>query len=90
MTLPHLVFINALRGFPLRGAELKLPDNLQGVVFRENEQLQIEDAQRILKFHGKFDKFMYWNYDKNPSENDPYRKVIHWMKVADAVSHKIS
>lgn len=71
----------------MRGVELKVPDHLQGVIFRENEQLQIDDAERVLKFNGKFDKFMYWNYDKNPSENDPYRKVTHWIKVADAVSY---
>lgn len=70
----------------MKGVELKLPENLQGVVLRENEKLQQEGAERELKFGGKFDEFVYWNYDKNPSENDAYRKALHWIKVADAVS----
>lgn len=81
-----LVQINALRGYPLKGIEIELPENLQGVVLRESEKLQIDGAERNLTFGGKFDKFTYWNYDKNPSENDSYRKALHWMKVADAVS----
>lgn len=84
--IPIAVQINALRGYPLKGVELKLPENLQGIVLRENEQLQIEGAERDLKFGGKFDSFTYWNYDKNPSDNDAYKKALHWIKVADAVS----
>lgn len=78
--------INALRGYPLKGIEVKLPDNLRGIVLRENEKLQIDGAERDLKFGGKFDKFTYWNYDKNPSENDAYKKAMHWLKVSEAVS----
>lgn len=80
-----LVQINSLRGYPLKGAEVDLPDNLQGVVLRENEKLQI-DADRELKFGGKFSKFTYWNYDKNPTQNDAYKKALHWLKVSEAVS----
>lgn len=78
--------INALRGYPIKGIETKLPENLQGVVLRESEKLQIDGAERELRFGGKFDQFTYWNYDKNPSENDAYKKALHWFKVSDAVS----
>lgn len=81
------MFTNALRGYPLKGVEIKLPENLQGVITRENEKLQnIDDAERVLKLSGKFDRFMYWNYDKNPSDNDSYKKSLHWLKVAEDVS----
>lgn len=63
-----------------------LPDGLQGIILRESEKLSIEGAQRELKFGGKFDKFTYWNYDKNPSENDAYKQALHWLKVSEAVS----
>lgn len=65
---------------------MKLPENLTGIVLRESEKLQIDDAERELKFGGKFSKFTYWNYDKNPSDNDAYRKAMHWEKIAGAVS----
>ncbi|CRK89229.1 CLUMA_CG002988, isoform A [Clunio marinus] len=81
--------INALRGYPLKGIEIDLPDNMQGLVLRENEKLQM-NAERELKFGGKFDKFTYWNYDKNPSENDSYRKAMHWLKVSEALHSEIT
>lgn len=81
-----LVQINSLRGYPLKGVELKLPHSLQGIILHENEKLQIEGKNRELKLGGKFDKFTYWNYDKIPSENDAYKKALHWLKVSEAVS----
>jgi ribonuclease H2 subunit C len=81
------VQINSLRGFPLKGIKMNLPENMQGVVLREIEKLQV-DGSRELKFGGKFNKFTYWNYDKNPSENDAYKKAMHWIKVSEAVSSK--
>jgi ribonuclease H2 subunit C len=65
---------------------MRVPENQQGLIFRENEKLQTEDAERVLKYGGKFDKFIYWNYDRNPTENDAYKKSQHYMKVAEAVS----
>ena len=75
-----------MRGYPLKGIEIKLPENLQGVVFRENEHLKIEDADRELKFGGKFDSFTYWNYDRVPTENDAYKKLQHYLKISNVVS----
>lgn len=66
----------------MKGVDVKLPMNLQGVILRENEKLGLE---RELKFGGKFDEFTYWNYDKIPSENDAYRKALHWIKISEAV-----
>lgn len=68
------------------GIESKLPENMQGLIFRESEKLKIDEAERLLKFNGKFEKFMYWNYDKNPSENDAFRKAFHYLKLAEDVS----
>lgn len=75
-----------MRGYPLKGVEVKLPVNFQGIVFRENEQLKIEEAERELKFGGKFDSFTYWNYDRNPTENDAYKKLTHYLQTSEAVS----
>jgi ribonuclease H2 subunit C len=65
---------------------MEVPEKMQGLIFRENEKLQAEESERVLKFAGKFDKFTYWNYDKNPTDNDAYKKSLHFMKVAEAVS----
>ena len=78
-----------MRGYPIKGTEIKLPENIKGFIVREeDEKLQIDNNDRVLKLSGKFDKFMYWNYDKNPSENDGYRKAMHWLKVSDDVRYK--
>ncbi|CAG9807791.1 unnamed protein product [Chironomus riparius] len=77
------VSINALR------IENKVPENMQGLIFRENEKLQIDDAERLLKLNGKFEKFMYWNYDKNPSENDAFRKAFHYLKLAEELHSEV-
>jgi ribonuclease H2 subunit C len=58
---------------------------MKGVVLRENEQLD-ENADRELKFSGHFDEFTYWNYDKVPSKNDSYQKMIQWQEISEAVS----
>lgn len=83
MNLSFSVKINSLRGYPLKGITVKLPDSLQGVLFSEGEKLQIND--REMKFGGKFSELTYWNYDKNPTQNDAYQKALHWMKVSNAV-----
>ncbi|CAO1424993.1 unnamed protein product [Diamesa tonsa] len=83
------VLINSLRGYPLKGVEMKLPENLQGIVFRENEQLKIEEAERELKFGGKFDSFTYWNYDRNPTDNDAYKKLTHYLQTSQALHTEI-
>ncbi|KAG5671498.1 hypothetical protein PVAND_001692 [Polypedilum vanderplanki] len=83
------VLINALRGYPLKGVEINVPENMQGLILKENEKLQIEESDRVLKFGGKFDKFTYWNYDKNPSENDAYKKALHYIKIAEALHSEI-
>lgn len=77
---------NALRGYPLKGVDMKVPASTQGIVLCENESIKAEEAERELKFGGKFSQFTYWNYDKNPSENDGFRKALHWLEVSKAVS----
>ena len=74
-----------MRGYPLKGTEVSLSENLQGLILRESERLQIDGTERELKFGGKFSKFIYWNYDKNPSQNDCYQKALHWIKCSEAV-----
>lgn len=76
---------NSLRGYPLRGVELNLPSNLTGIVLREKDKLKKDDDDRELKFSGKFNKFLYWNYDKNPSNNDSYCKAMHWIDISESV-----
>lgn len=78
------VYTNSIRGYSLKGQHLKLPENLNGVIFRESESLQSGD--RTLKFGGNFTKFIYWNYNRLPSENDSLKKSFHYLDIVDAVS----
>lgn len=74
----------------MNGIEMKVPENMVGVIFRENEKLQIDENDRLIKGSGSFERFTYWNYDKNPSENDAFKKSLHYLGVAEAVSRKIN
>ncbi|KAH8277979.1 hypothetical protein KR018_012201 [Drosophila ironensis] len=80
------VLTNALRGYPLMGERLKVPEGFKGLVLQETERPLSESADRQLRLTGVFDAFTYWNYDKVPSNGDAYRQAILMADVAEAVS----
>lgn len=77
---------NSLRGFPLDGCTFKVPDSHQGIVFQETQRPMEENARRTFKVRGTFDEFTYWNYDKEPSENDQLKQALVWNDFSKAVS----
>lgn len=80
------VLRNSLRGFPLNGCQFKVPESYQGVIFQENHRPLDENDDRTFKVSGTFNEFTYWNYDKNPSENDKLKQALQWNEFANAVS----
>lgn len=77
---------NALRGFPLDGCTFKVPEHFQGIVFQETQRPMEENARRTFKVCATFDEFTYWNYDKEPSENDQLKQALIWSDFANVVS----
>lgn len=81
-----LVFLNSLRGFPLKGVTAMVPEHYTGVVFKETQKPLADASDRTFKVDHVFDEFTFWNYDKIPSKNDALHKALDWIKVANVVS----
>lgn len=56
-----------------------------GLILRESKHL--ESVQRTLKPTVKFDKFTYWNWDRQPSAADKYQQALNWIDISSVVSH---
>ncbi|XP_017027603.1 ribonuclease H2 subunit C [Drosophila kikkawai] len=84
------VLTNALRGYPLMGERLKVPEGYRGLVLQETDKPLSESSDRQLRLTGVFDEFTYWNYDKVPSNGDAYRQALVMADVAQALSQPIS
>lgn len=82
------VLKNSLRGYPLNGCEFKVPESHRGVVFQEDQRPLDENAERTYKVAGIFNEFIYWNYDKQPSDNDKLKQALIWNNLAEAVSSR--
>uniref|UniRef100_A0A182IRE6 Uncharacterized protein n=1 Tax=Anopheles atroparvus TaxID=41427 RepID=A0A182IRE6_ANOAO len=84
-TLPGGILQNALRGYPLLGKQTTLPEGYTGVIFQETKKPLSSEDDRTLTFGGAFREFTYWNYDRNPTRNDPYEKALNWLQLAEVL-----
>lgn len=75
---------NALRGHPLNGRKFKTPDGVLGVVYEENKT-KVSETNRVMKVNSVFDEYVYWNYDKIPSDNDAIIKALDWIEISKSV-----
>lgn len=81
------VLKNSLRGYPLDGCRMKVPKEYQGVVYQETQRPMLEDTKRWFRTKGIFSEFTYWNYDKEPSNNDALKQAFVWNDLANVVSY---
>lgn len=79
------VLNNSLRGRPIVGAKMNVPDGWQGVVYVERKRPLNDDADRVFQQKATFDSFTYWNYDKNPSRNDAFAQALQWLEISDVL-----
>lgn len=78
--------VGSLRGYPLAGAKIQVPEGYTGVVVRETRPgLSMEEENRIMKAVCQFNSFTYWNWDRHPSRSDPYQQAMNWTAIADVV-----
>lgn len=76
---------NSIRGYPLDGCKFRVPANMQGIVFQELNRPMEENVNRTFKVNGVFSEFTYWNYNREPSDNDQLRQALQWTDFANAV-----
>ncbi|GFT78500.1 uncharacterized protein NPIL_602411 [Nephila pilipes] len=77
----------SVRGHPLKGQTIKLPDDYTGVVVKENKNLSMSDDKRDLKKSATFKEFTSWNWDIVPSSQDKLVKALQWIHLASVI-HK--
>lgn len=65
-----------------------MPESHRGIAFQEDQRPLDENAERTLKVAGIFNEFTYWNYDKQPSDNDKLKQAMLWNNLAEAVRNK--
>jgi ribonuclease H2 subunit C len=69
----------ALRGRPLLGHVVKLPKKYECVVLQSVRGGHEKKQWRATK---RLDRFTYWNYDRQPSDEDKLKKALQWIKLA--------
>uniref|UniRef100_A0A915KAP0 Ribonuclease H2 subunit C n=1 Tax=Romanomermis culicivorax TaxID=13658 RepID=A0A915KAP0_ROMCU len=90
--------IGSLRGRPLVGDCLNLPENCAFFkVSIENDAL-VDDSSSSeqknnenmsimqLTLEQKFDRTIFWNYDSEPNRGDSIRKAIDWLNIARSLA----
>ena len=75
-----------LRGRPLDGEIIKMPEGFKAVVFQAGGETALggdsaekTETMRAIK---KLDRFTYWNYDKRPSKEDKFRQALQFVDLA--------
>ncbi|XP_070576887.1 ribonuclease H2 subunit C-like isoform X2 [Ptychodera flava] len=62
----------------------------KGLVIKEDKKPFLEDEDRHFKVVHRFQRFEYWNWDKEPSVNDKLNKVMVWPTIAAAIHSPVS
>merc|ERR1712039_510554 len=70
----------SLRGRPLEGEILKLPEGYEAAVIQAagSDGNTFREVKRVKQL-------TYWNYDKVPSDSDQFKKAVQWLKIADVM-----
>ncbi|KAF8783489.1 ribonuclease H2 subunit C-like [Argiope bruennichi] len=82
-------FTSSIRGHPLKGQKVKIPDGYTGVVLKENKKFTSDDKKDLKKF-ATFKEFTAWNWDIIPSSEDKLIKALEWMDVAFILHKPVS
>lgn len=79
------ILTNALRGRPMIGAKMDIPEGWVGAVYSERKRPLTDDVERVFHQKTTFDSLTYWNYDKNPSRNDAFTQALQWLEISDVL-----
>ncbi|GAB6031786.1 hypothetical protein CHUAL_010189 [Chamberlinius hualienensis] len=70
----------SFRGRSLIGDEINLSKNYCGVVIEKSSN------EGNFKAINRFDKFTYWNWDKQTSDNDKIKQALSWLAISQAIN----
>ena len=75
---------NSLRGFPLDGKTVTLPEGFTGLVV-ESGKTGLTKQKKSARVNSGFKKMRVWNYDKVPGNLDSWQQALNWTKVANVL-----
>lgn len=81
--------VTSFRGYPLKGANIELPEEYVGLMLHETIRPTREKDERKFYVVGEFSEITYWNWDKVPSSNDPFAQALQWIDVAEVLHSPI-
>jgi hypothetical protein len=67
----------SLLGRKLQGQEIKLPDQIKGL---------ISEGATDLRVTGSFSDLRYWNWDKPADESDQFPSLLNHLKIMKSLS----
>lgn len=75
----------SFRGYPLRGKKVEIPKGYLGFVLHESIRPSREKDERKFYVVNNFNKLIFWNWDKVPSDNDSITQALQWVDIAETV-----
>ncbi|XP_025196805.1 uncharacterized protein C12B10.15c [Melanaphis sacchari] len=81
----------SLRGKPLTGVKLSMPDGYVGVLCvgedSDATHSTVDDSTATVKsVTGEVtQELMYWNWDRIPTREDPLLSAFDWVRVSEAI-----
>lgn len=76
---------NSVRGYPLEGSVLSVPEAYTGIVVETSREGLDPDQEKEGRVTSTFNSFTYWNYDRVPGGGDAYQQALQWIQVAAAL-----
>ncbi|CAL8107779.1 unnamed protein product [Calicophoron daubneyi] len=78
------VISSSLRGRPIKGIKLQLPDGYEHVIANSSGQM-IEDEPGSISIGTKIDEVFLWNLSTEPSASDKIPSALLWLQLADVL-----
>lgn len=78
----------SLRGKPLTGIQLGMPDGYVGLFCRKADETDQEGNADLIADQSNgcvAQQLMYWNWDRVPTREDPLLAALDWIHVSEAL-----
>lgn len=78
----------SLRGKPLTGVQLGMPEGYVGLFCRKSDESDQEGNTDLIADQGNGSvshQFMYWNWDRVPTREDPLLAALDWVHISEAL-----
>ncbi|XP_044735385.1 uncharacterized protein LOC123297694 [Chrysoperla carnea] len=82
------ILSTSFRGYPLRGKQIQLGEDITGVVFERS----LDESNNEVHLHPIkiFKEFKYWNWGKDPNHNDDIQKALEYFEISEALHKPIT